>query len=101
MAQAKQTIPRIALGAWTWGNDRTFGGHLSANDLRPIFDAAMNAGLNLWDTAFVYEMGTSEKTPGGFLRTVPRDSYYISARFTPQCANPSAGNAVVKKRKNL
>ena len=51
---------------------------------------------NLWDTAFVYGMGTSEKTLGGFLRTVPRDSYYISAKFTPQCANPSAENAVVE-----
>lgn len=89
-------LPKIALGAWAWGNDGTFGGTLTADDLRPIFDAAMNAGLNLWDTAFVYGMGTSEKTLGGFLRTVPRDSYYISAKFTPQCADPSAENAVIE-----
>ncbi len=96
MTQNNGTIPKIALGAWAWGNDGTFGGTLTANDLRPIFDAAMDAGLNLWDTAYVYGMGTSEKTLGGFLRTMPRESYYISAKFTPQCANPAAENAVVE-----
>lgn len=76
-------MPKIALGAWAWGNDGTFGGTLTADDLRPIFDTAMDVGLNLWDTAYVYGMGTSEKTLGGFLQTVPRDSYYISAKLTP------------------
>ena len=94
MAQENKSMPKIALGAWAWGNDGTFGGTLTADDLRPIFDTAMDVGLNLWDTAYVYGMGTSEKTLGGFLQTVPRDSYYISAKFTPQCANPVAENAV-------
>ena len=38
------TLPKIALGAWAWGNDGTFGGSLGAEELRPIFDAAMDAG---------------------------------------------------------
>lgn len=87
-------LPKIALGAWAWGNDGTFGGSLTAADLRPVFDAAMKAGLNLWDTAFVYGMGASEKVLGEFLSTVPRDSYLISDKFTPQCADPNAENAV-------
>lgn len=45
-------LPKIALGAWAWGNDGTFGGSLSADDLRPVFEAGMKAGLNLWDTAY-------------------------------------------------
>lgn len=93
MTQNKQ-LPKIALGAWAWGNDGTFGGKLTAEELRPVFDAAMKAGLNLWDTAYVYGMGASEKTLGSFLRTEPRDSYLISDKFTPQCADPSAENAV-------
>lgn len=88
-------LPKIALGAWAWGNDGTFGGTLTAADLRPVFDAAMKAGLNLWDTAYVYGMGTSERVLGEFLRTVPRDSYLISDKFTPQCADPAAENAVI------
>ena len=54
-------LPKIALGAWAWGNDGTFGGSLTADMLRPIFDAGMAHGLNLWDTAYAYGMGTSEK----------------------------------------
>lgn len=87
-------LPQIALGAWAWGNDGTFGGNLTPDDLRPVFDAAMKAGLNLWDTAYVYGMGASEEVLGSFLRTVPRESYIISDKFTPQCADPDAENAV-------
>ena len=90
-----KTLPKIALGAWAWGNDGTFGGKLTEGDLRPVFDAAMKAGLNLWDTAYAYGMGASEKVLGEFLCTVPRDSCLISDKFTPQCADPNAENAVI------
>ena len=90
-----KTLPKIALGAWAWGNDGTFGGKLTDADLRPVFDAAIKAGLNLWDTAYAYGMGASEKVLGEFLRTVSRDSYLISDKFTPQCADPNAENAVI------
>lgn len=90
------TTPKIALGAWAWGNDGTFGTNFTEKDLRPIFDAAMKSGLNLWDTAYVYGMGTSEEVLGKFLRSVPRESYLISTKFTPQCANPDAENAVIE-----
>ena len=80
-------LPKIALGAWAWGNDGTFGGNMTAETLRPIFDTAMANGLNLWDTAYAYGMGTSEKVLAGFLKDLPRDSYLVSDKFTPQCAN--------------
>ena len=35
------TLPKIALGAWAWGNDGTFGGNLTADALRPIFEAGI------------------------------------------------------------
>ena len=94
MSELKK-MPKIALGAWAWGNDGTFGGNLTSEQLHPVFDAAMQAGLNLWDTAYAYGMGTSEKVLGEFLRTVPRDSYLISDKFTPQCANLTVDNAVI------
>ncbi len=79
--------PKIALGAWAWGNDGTFGSNLSEETLRPIFDIAMENGLNLWDTAYAYGMGTSEKVLAGFLKGLPREAFFISDKFTPQCAN--------------
>ncbi|MBR6708000.1 MAG: aldo/keto reductase [Clostridia bacterium] len=83
------SLPKIALGAWAWGNDGTFGGDLTADMLRPIFEAGMAHGLNLWDTAYAYGMGTSEKALAGFLKGLPRESYLISDKFTPQCAGDS------------
>lgn len=96
----QKNMPKIALGAWAWGNDGTFGGNLTAAGLRPVFDAAMKAGLNLWDTAYAYGMGTSEQVLGEFLKDYPRDSYLISDKFTPQCADPSAENAVTSMFEN-
>ncbi len=92
--QNAMKLPRIALGAWAWGNDGTFGGSLGADELKPVFEAGMEAGLNLWDTAYAYGMGTSEKTLAGFLEGLPRDSYLISDKFTPQCADPDSDHAV-------
>jgi len=87
-------LPKIALGAWAWGNDGTFGNNFTAEDLKPIFDTAMKNGLNLWDTAYAYGMGTSEKVLAGFLKDLPRDSYLVSDKFTPQCADASSDTAM-------
>ena len=87
-------LPKIALGAWAWGNDGTFGGSLTADSLKPIFDTAMANGLNLWDTAYAYGMGTSEKVLAGFLKGLPRESYLVSDKFTPQCADTSSPTAM-------
>ena len=90
----KHNLPTIALGAWAWGNDGTFGGEMTADALRPIFDTAMANGLNLWDTAYAYGMGTSEKVLAGFLKGLSRESYLVSDKFTPQCADPSSPTAM-------
>ena len=87
-------LPELALGAWAWGNDGTFGNSLSAEALRPIFETAMKNGLNLWDTAYAYGMGTSEKVLAGFIRDLPRESFLISDKFTPQCADASSETAM-------
>ncbi len=96
-------LPKIALGAWAWGNDGTFGGNLTADTLRPIFDTAMAHGLSLWDTAYAYGMGTSEKVLAGFLKGLPRDAYLISDKFTPQCAadSPSAMSDMIEMQLKL
>lgn len=89
-----KNYPKIALGTWSWGagfagGDQVFGNNLQADSLRPIFDAAMAAGLNLWDTATVYGMGASEDILGGFVKDYPREEVIISTKFTPQIASES------------
>lgn len=75
----QRELPKIALGAWAWGNDGTFGGKLTADELSLVFDTAMKAGLNLWDTAYAYGMGASEKVLGGFRPRRGVQSYAAAA----------------------
>lgn len=89
-----QKMPRVALGAWSWGagmagGDQVFGNHLGEEELKPVFDAAMRCGLNLWDTAAVYGEGSSERILGNFIKDVPREQIIISTKFTPQIAGDS------------
>ena len=88
----KTYLPNIALSAW--GNDGSFGVEITADTLRPIFDTAMENGLNILDTACAYGMGTSEKVLAGFLKGLLRESYLVSDKFTPQCADPSSPAAM-------
>ena len=80
---------KIALGTWSWGlgavgGDQVFGNHLEKDSLKPVFDAAMQAGLNVWDTATVYGMGASESILGELAKAYPRQEVVLSTKFTPQ-----------------
>lgn len=84
-------LPKIALGAWSWGagtagGDQVFGNHLFEPELKPVFDKAIECGLNLWDTAAAYGEGTSESILGSFLKDVRREDVILSTKFTPQIA---------------
>ena len=84
-------MTKIALGTWAWGagafgGDAVFGSNTDVENLKPVFDAAMKAGLNLWDTATVYGMGESEKILGTFVAGGKREAVEISTKFTPQLA---------------
>ena len=84
-------MSKIALGTWAWGagafgGDTVFGSKTDVENLKPVFDAAMKAGLNLWDTATVYGMGESEKILGTFVAGEKRESVEVSTKFTPQLA---------------
>ncbi len=82
---------KIALGTWAWGagafgGDAVFGSNTDVENLKPVFEAAMKSGLNLWDTATVYGMGESERILGTLAKGVNRDDVMISTKFTPQIA---------------
>ena len=84
-------MTKIALGTWAWGagafgGDSVFGSNTNEENLKPVFDAAMLAGLNLWDTATVYGMGESEKILGSFVASHRREDVLVSTKFTPQLA---------------
>lgn len=89
--QITNEFPKIALGTWSWGTgaaggDQVFGNHLTDSDLKPVVEAAMDSGFNLWDTAAVYGEGSSERILGTLLQPYNRNQYYLSTKFTPQMA---------------
>lgn len=84
------SLPKIALGTWSWGTgmaggDQVFGNHLGEAELKEVFDRAMDNGLNLWDTAAVYGLGSSEKVLGSFVKETEKP-VILSTKFTPQIA---------------
>ena len=84
-------MKKIALGTWAWGagafgGDTVFGSNTDVENLKPVFEAAMKAGLNFWDTATVYGMGESERILGALAKPYKREDVLISTKFTPQIA---------------
>ena len=85
-------MSKIALGTWSWGagmvgGDQVFGNHTDEVSLQPVFEAAVESGLTLWDTATVYGMGESERILGKLIATTDRSRVQISTKFTPQIAD--------------
>jgi aryl-alcohol dehydrogenase-like predicted oxidoreductase len=50
--------------------------------MRPVFEAALAAGINFFDTAEIYSMGGSERTLAACLAAFPKDSV-IATKFMP------------------
>lgn len=91
---------KVALGTWAWGSgafggDKVFGNNAGEDDLRKVFEAGLDAGLNLWDTATVYGMGESDRILGKCIEGHKREEIIVSTKFTPQIAE-IYGNSMEK-----
>lgn len=94
-----KSLPETALGTWSWGSgpaggDTVFGNHLTAEQMNALFSTGMQKGLNLWDTAAVYGMGSSERALGEIIRQYPRENILLSTKFTPQIADEHSSQPV-------
>ncbi len=80
-------VSRICLGCMGFGNPAT-GQHrwtLDESASGEIIRHALDLGINFFDTAIVYQNGTSEQFVGRTLReSAPRDGYVIATKFTPR-----------------
>lgn len=54
---------------------------IDRTEAQKIIDAAMEAGINFFDTAYIYQNGDSETFLGEALAKYPRDSYYLATKF--------------------
>ena len=80
-------VSRICLGCMGFGNPAT-GQHswtVDEGKTREIVRHALDLGINFFDTAIVYQNGTSEQFVGKALRDfAKRDDYIIATKFTPR-----------------
>lgn len=85
---AKETLflhnAEMGLGAWAWG-DRViwhYGRDYTDDDIRAAFQTALEAGINLVDTAEVYGSGRSERLLGKFIKTTDKP-VLVATKFMP------------------
>lgn len=78
-------IPPIAVGTWSWGSGyngskMVFGAKADLNSLRESCYTAYESGFTLFDTAYVYGMGNSERLLADFSKG---KDIILSDKFTP------------------
>ncbi|MEE4288679.1 MAG: aldo/keto reductase [Erythrobacter sp.] len=90
------SVSRLCLGCMSYG-DTSKGWHgdwlLDEEASRPFFRAALEAGINFFDTANGYAGGTSEEITGKLLREMARrDEIVVATKaFIPWRNAPNAG----------
>jgi aryl-alcohol dehydrogenase-like predicted oxidoreductase len=90
LAGSDVTIPRLGVGTWAWGDRSTWGmggydGDLTRDSIHGAWEASVDAGVTLFDTAEVYGRGESERIIGEMLARDPvrAASAVLATKFMP------------------
>lgn len=87
LGKSDLTVSRICMGCMGFGNASS-GQHSWTVDeaqTREIIKHGLELGINFYDTAIVYQNGTSEQFTGRALRDFARrDEYVIATKFPPR-----------------
>jgi len=80
----------LGVGTWAWGDESTWGmgsydSAITEGTIAEAFEAAIAAGVTLFDTAEVYGGGESERIIGRLLAAsdVARDDLVLATKFMP------------------
>src|SRR5664280_3653578 len=84
------SIPLMGVGTWAWGDRSTWGmggydADLTRDSIREAWDASIDAGVTLFDTAEVYGGGESERIIGSLLASDPERAtrVVVATKFMP------------------
>jgi aryl-alcohol dehydrogenase-like predicted oxidoreductase len=90
LAGTDVAIPPLGVGTWAWGDKGTWGmgGYdqsLTEASIREAWEASIDAGVVLFDTAEIYGGGESERIIGRLLAADPgvRNRVIIASKFMP------------------
>jgi aryl-alcohol dehydrogenase-like predicted oxidoreductase len=97
------SIPPLGVGTWAWGDRSTWGmggydAGLTRDSIREAWDASIDAGVTLFDTAEVYGGGESERLIGAMLADDPKRaaSVTIATKFMPSPWKVQVRSALLK-----
>ncbi len=90
LAGSNVVIPALGVGTWAWGDKSTWGmdGYdtdLTRDSIREAWEASIDAGVTLFDTAEIYGRGESERIIGELLAKDPgrATSVVVATKFMP------------------
>lgn len=75
-----QKVSEIGLGTWQLGNDFCWKA-VSEKEATNIVEKSFEKGINFFDTAPNYGLGTSEERLGKILKNHTRDTFVINTKF--------------------
>jgi len=85
LGQSGLSVSVVGLGSWL-----TIGNTIDANATARLVAAAFSRGINLFDTADVYNLGEGERTLGAAIRALPRRELVIATKcFFPMSDDPN------------
>lgn len=80
-------LSRLGMGNMRLPEKVTENGNVIDYDAaKEIIDNAVKAGVNYFDTAYIYHGGESEVFTGKALKEYPRDSYYVADKYNFQAS---------------
>jgi aryl-alcohol dehydrogenase-like predicted oxidoreductase len=81
LGKTGMTVSRICMGCMSYGDKKWRDWVLDGNEAREHFGAALEAGINFFDTADVYSTGVSEEITGRWLSEMAsRDQIVIATK---------------------
>jgi aryl-alcohol dehydrogenase-like predicted oxidoreductase len=72
-------VSRLCLGMMTYGTSQWRDWVLNEDESRPFVRAALDAGINFFDTADMYSLGVSEEVTGRALRDMAQRDHVVIA----------------------
>ena len=97
------SVPPLGVGTWAWGDRATWGmgGYdtgLTVHSIREAWDASIDAGVTLFDTAEVYGGGESERIIGRLSAGDPgrASSSVVATKFMPSPWKVEVRGALMK-----
>ena len=93
------SVSRLCLGCMTYGDPAWRPWVLDEAASKPLIEAALDAGINFFDTANMYSLGGSERVVGSILRNsgLPRDQLVIASKVYHSMSDRPNGRGLSRK----